>query len=100
MTGSTTWTVNGSKAEGNRMVREFSKLMLRAYNNEADNAVRAMKPYALDSSIARLTKAKETISKLGKTMSITVSDAYQHLPRHGARTHGGLPGQGRRAEGT
>ena len=66
VTGSTTWTVNGSKAEGNRMVREFSKLMLRAYNNEADNAVRAMKPYALDSSIARLTKAKETISKLGK----------------------------------
>ncbi len=79
VTGSTTWTVNGSKAEGNRMVREFSKLMLRAYNNEADNAVRAMKPYALDSSIARLTKAKETISKLGKTMTITVGDTYHHL---------------------
>lgn len=79
VTGSTTWTVNGSKAEGNRMVREFSKLMLRAYNNEADNAVRAMKPYALESSILRLTKAKDTISKLGKTMTITVSDAYHHL---------------------
>ena len=77
--GSTTWTVNGSKAEGNRMVREFSKLMLRAYNNEADNAVRSMKPYTLDSSIARLTKAKDTISKLGKTMNITVTDAYHRL---------------------
>lgn len=61
------------------MVREFSKLMLRAYNNEADNAVRAMKPYALATSIARLTKAKETISKLGKTMTITVNEVYHRL---------------------
>jgi len=79
VSGSQNWTVNGSKPEGARMVKEFSKLMLRAYNNEADNAVRSMKPYALDSAIARLTKAKETISKLGKTMSITVTDRYHAL---------------------
>ncbi|HEX3752903.1 MAG TPA: DUF4041 domain-containing protein [Streptosporangiaceae bacterium] len=48
---------------GAKMVREFSKLMLRAYNNEADNAVRAMKPYTLDSSIARLQKARGTITR-------------------------------------
>jgi hypothetical protein len=77
--GAQNWTVNGSKTEGTRMVKEFSKLMLRAYNNEADNAVRSMKPYALDSAIARLTKAKETISKLGKTMSIIVTDRYHAL---------------------
>lgn len=79
VTGAQNWTVNGSAKEGARMVREFSKLMLRAYNNEADNAVRSMKPYALATSVARLTKAKETISKLGKTMSITVSEAYHRL---------------------
>jgi hypothetical protein len=79
VSGSQNWTVNGSKTEGARMVKEFSKLMLRAYNNEADNAVRSMKPYALDASIARLTKAKDTISKLGKTMSITVTDRYHAL---------------------
>jgi hypothetical protein len=61
------------------MVKEFSKLMLRAYNNEADNAVRSMKPYALESAIARLAKAKDTISKLGKTMNITVTDRYHGL---------------------
>jgi hypothetical protein len=54
--GATSWTVNGSAREGAKMVREFSKLMLRAYNNEADNAVRAMKPYTLESSVARLDK--------------------------------------------
>ena len=79
VSGSQNWTVNGSKPEGARMVKEFSKLMLHAYNNEADNAVRSMKPYALDSAIASLTKAKETISKLGKTMSITVTDRYHAL---------------------
>ena len=61
------------------MVKEFSKLMLRAYNNEADNAVRSMKPYTLDSSIARLEKAKETIVKLGGTMNIRVTDGYHTL---------------------
>jgi hypothetical protein len=77
--GSTSWTVNSSAAEGRRMVREFSKLMLRAYNNEADNAVRSMKPYALESSVARLQKARETISKLGGTMKINVTDSYHRL---------------------
>lgn len=77
--GSTTWTVNGSQRDGTRMVKEFSKLMLRAYNNEADNAVRSMKPYALESAIARLAKAKDTITKLGKTMNITVTDRYHRL---------------------
>ncbi|WP_020543214.1 DUF4041 domain-containing protein [Nonomuraea coxensis] len=28
-------------AEGRKMVRDFSKLMLRAYNAEADNCVRS-----------------------------------------------------------
>jgi hypothetical protein len=77
--GSTNWTVNSSVQEGTRMVREFSKLMLRAYNNEADNAVRLMKPYALESSTARLEKARDTISKLGKTMKIQITDSYHRL---------------------
>ena len=77
--GSTTWTVNGSAREGAKMVKEFSKLMLRAYNNEADNAVRSMKPYALDSAIARLTKARDTIVKLGGTMHIAITDHYHKL---------------------
>jgi hypothetical protein len=77
--GATNWTVNGSIREGAKMVREFSKLMLRAYNNEADHAVASMKPYTLDSSIARLQKARETIIRLGGTMHIMVTDTYHRL---------------------
>jgi hypothetical protein len=77
--GATSWTVNGSAAQGAKMVREFSKLMLRAYNNEADHAVASMKPYTLESSIARLQKARETITRLGGTMHIMVTDTYHKL---------------------
>jgi cell division protein FtsB len=34
--GTTNWTVDGSAAKGRKMVNEISKLLLRAYNGEAD----------------------------------------------------------------
>ncbi|MEX1046989.1 MAG: DUF4041 domain-containing protein [Actinomycetota bacterium] len=73
------WLVNNSKVEGRRMVRDFSKLLLRAYNNEADNCVRTLKAYALDASIKRLNKSRETIARLGRTMSISISDHYHRV---------------------
>jgi len=73
------WTVNGSAAQGRRMVRDFSKLMLRAYNAEADNLVRGMKPYKLSSAKERLGKVVSTIERLGKTMEIQISPGYHRL---------------------
>ncbi|MDQ6949842.1 MAG: DUF4041 domain-containing protein [Actinomycetota bacterium] len=77
--GITNWTVNGSAREGTKMVKEFSKLMLRAYNSEAEDAVRAMKPFTLESATARLDKAKSVIVKLGATMQIRITDHYHQL---------------------
>ncbi|WP_024574478.1 MULTISPECIES: DUF4041 domain-containing protein [unclassified Afipia] len=75
----TSWQVNGSEKEGRAMVRDFSKLMLRAFNAEADNAVRSLKPYKLDNAIDRLNKVAETIARLGQTMHIRISPAYLKL---------------------
>ncbi|MPY93283.1 MAG: DUF4041 domain-containing protein [Acidimicrobiia bacterium] len=83
--GSTNWQVNGSAKEGARMVTDFSKLMLRAYNNEADNLVRSLKPYAVERAIERLDRTKATISKLGRTMSIEVTEYYHQLRTHELR---------------
>jgi hypothetical protein len=77
--GATDWTVNGSAAEGRRMVRETGKLMLRAYNAEADNLVRSLKPYKLDSALNRLEKTAGVITKLGKTMSVAINPSYHRL---------------------
>ncbi|WP_449348891.1 DUF4041 domain-containing protein [Streptomyces shaanxiensis] len=74
----TDWTVNGSKREGQKMVRDFSKLMLRAYNAEADYAVRSMRPHRLSSLVDRLYKSRETIARLGATMHIRITDQYHN----------------------
>ena len=79
ITATTQWSVNDSQAKGRAMVRDFSKLMLRAYNAEADNLVRGLKPYKLTTAIDRLGKTVTTIERLGKTMSISVTPAYHQL---------------------
>ncbi len=73
------WFVNGSASEGKKMIREFSKLMLRAYNGEVDDSLRTLKPYKLQAAIDRINKVEQSIEKLGKTMSITIDDTYHQL---------------------
>ncbi|MGY3621537.1 DUF4041 domain-containing protein [Bradyrhizobium sp. USDA 10063] len=75
----TNWEVNGSQSEGKKMVREISKLMLRAFNAEVDAIIRALKPYKQESAIDRLRKVEETIRRLGKTMQIQISPSYFQL---------------------
>jgi hypothetical protein len=75
----TNWQVNNSAAQGRKMVNDFSKLMLRAYNAEADNLSRGMKPYKLATAIDRLEKVAVTIERLGKTMAIRVAPDYHRL---------------------
>ncbi len=79
VSATTSWTVNGSASQGRAMVRDISKLMLRAYNAEADNLVRSLKPYKVAASVERLTKVASTIARLGKSMDIQISDAYHRL---------------------
>lgn len=74
--GSTSWQVNGSAAQGRKMVSDFSKLLLRAYNAEADNCVRTVKPHSRKATLERLSKAAATIEKLGKTMDIRITSEY------------------------
>jgi hypothetical protein len=77
--GDTNWTVNGSATQGRKMVSDFSKLMLRAYNAEADYAVRSMRPHKLHSLTDRLDKSRATIARLGTTMKIAITEEYHRL---------------------
>lgn len=74
--GTTTWQVNGSAAEGRKMVGDFSKLLLRAYNAEADNCVRTVKPHTRKSTLDRLSKSATTIERLGRRMDIRITADY------------------------
>lgn len=79
VTSTKKWVINGSEKEGAKMVTGFSKLVLRAYNNEADNVLRTLKPYTLEAAIARLEKLRTAITKLGASMKLGVTDDYHEL---------------------
>lgn len=73
------WAVNGSVKEGQKLGKDMAKLMLRAYNAEADNAVRSVKPHTRDAVKKRLTTTKDTIGKLGVLMRIAIAPEYHRL---------------------
>lgn len=71
---------NNSLAQGRKMTSDFAKLMLRAYNAEADNCVRSVRAGTVASAKQRLDRSVETIAKLGKMMEMRVAPEY-HLIR-------------------
>ena len=74
------WTVNGSAAKGRKMVRDMSKLLLRAYNNEATSLVSKLRPFRLEAAIARLDRSRNAINRLGaQPMSIAITSRYHRL---------------------
>jgi hypothetical protein len=77
--GISKWAINGDEKQGGKMVADICKLMLRAYNSEADNLVRSMRPYALPAAAARLNKMRDAVSKLGKSMRIEITPEYHAL---------------------
>jgi len=74
--GTTSWTVNGSAREGQKVVRDMQKLLLRAFNTECDDLVNKIKYTNYDASLDRMYKSAEAISKLGASMDISISNEY------------------------
>lgn len=70
---------NNSLAQGRKMTSDFSKLMLRAYNAEADNCVRSLRAGSIAAAIRRLDTAAETIAHLGAMMGMRVSAEYHAI---------------------
>ncbi len=78
-TGATTWTVDGNLSKGKKMVNDTKKLLLRAFNTECDELVSKVKFNNYEASIKRINSSCDAISKLGKTMSISITPAYRNL---------------------
>ncbi|MCJ0905597.1 DUF4041 domain-containing protein [Rhodococcus sp. ARC_M6] len=73
------FSFNNSLAKGRKMTADLSKLMLRAYNAEAENCVRTMKAGNLTTAVSRLQKASAAIAKLGTMMEMHVAEDYHGL---------------------
>jgi hypothetical protein len=73
------FTFNNSLAKGRKMTAEFSKLMLRAYNAESDNCVRALRAGNVLTAKNRLESSVTAIAKLGAMMEMRINPDYHQL---------------------
>ena len=73
------FTLGGSLAKGRKMVADLSKLMLRAYNAEADNCVRALRSGNVTTAKARLERSVTAIERLGQLMEMRINPDYHSL---------------------
>ena len=73
------FSYNNSLAQGRRMTTDLSKLVLRAYNAEADNAVRSLRAGNLATAIQRLDASVTTIERLGAMMELRIAPEYHAL---------------------
>ena len=79
VSGNTNWTVNGSAAQGKKMIKDLQKLILRAFNSECDELIDKVKYNNFDSCLKRINASCEAISKLGRVHGITISNRYREL---------------------
>ncbi|MGN0627771.1 MAG: DUF4041 domain-containing protein [Oscillospiraceae bacterium] len=77
--GNLNWTVNGSKSQGNKMVKDMQKLLLRAFNCECDDIVEHVKYNNFDKMLERMTSSCSAISNLGSIMNIYITEEYYRL---------------------
>ncbi|WP_254304936.1 DUF4041 domain-containing protein [Rathayibacter sp. VKM Ac-2835] len=73
------FTFDNSLAKGRKMSDDLSKLMLRAYNAEAENSVRTLKLGNVHTAKKRLEASRAAIAKLGAMMAMHISDQYHGL---------------------
>lgn len=76
---STRFTFDNSLAKGRKMTADLAKLMLRAYNAEAENCVRYVKAGNLKAAEKRLTSAATSIARYASMMEMHVNPEYHAL---------------------
>ena len=70
---------DNSLAKGRKMSADLAKLMLRAYNAEAENSIRTLKVGNVHTAKRRLESSREAIARLGAMMQMHISGAYHAL---------------------
>lgn len=79
VTGATNWTVNGDARQGQKMVKDMQKLLLRAFNGECDELVAKVKYNNYGTYKKRIETSCNAISKLGKIMNVSITPTYKKL---------------------
>ncbi|QNO38749.1 DUF4041 domain-containing protein [Protaetiibacter sp. SSC-01] len=75
----TNFTFNNSRAKGDKFVRDMSKLMLRSYNAEAENCIKAVRAGNLATAQKRLSTAVDQVARLGTMIDLQITSYYHGL---------------------
>ena len=73
------WTIGGSRREGERMQRQYTKLLLRAFNGECEAAIAKVAWNNAVKMEERIRKSFSAINDLGQVMQVSISEAYMDL---------------------
>ena len=79
VTTATSFTFNNSAYKGRRFMNRMSKLALRSYNAEVENAIVKLKAGSLETAQKRLVKAKEQVERMGNMIELRISNEYHEL---------------------
>ena len=70
---------NNSETKGRKFVRDMAKMMLRAYNAEAENCILTVKAGNGNVARNRLERARDQIVKLGALIDLQITSHYHRL---------------------
>lgn len=76
ISGSKTWTVDGSRTKGAKMITDLKKLFLRAFNSDCEDVISKVKYSNYEMSVKKIRQSAESIEKLGKMMSLFITARY------------------------
>lgn len=75
----TSWTVNGSEAQGTKMTKDNIKQILRCFNAECENVIDRVKFNNYESMKSRITRSFEALNKLNDVNMISIEESYLNL---------------------
>jgi DNA repair exonuclease SbcCD ATPase subunit len=75
----TQWTVGNSAKEGQRMTKQYTKLMLRGFNGECDAAVANVSWNNAQRMEERVRKAFDSLNQLGSVMQMSLTQEFLQL---------------------
>ncbi len=75
----TKWTVGNSTKEGEKMVKQSAKMMLRVFNGECDAAIAKVSWNNISTMETRIEKSFEALNKLNSINTISISSDYKNL---------------------
>ena len=73
------WTVGDSRKEGERMVKQNIKLVLRAFNGECEAARADVSWNNMGKMVERINKSCEAVNKLSGVLQVTITSEYLDL---------------------